>query len=228
MLWRVLPLGGDRLAGVGYDRDVRVENGTYRLPWVVYAFDPEGAGADTIARLAGSESFQFDEGVGVPLFAHDGHVAARDGRLYLGDSDSKRFDIRSSDGSLERIVRIPGYDLTLTADEVRAERAARMPGSDAPPFIRAAVESMPEPTTRPAYSALLVDADGDVWAPEHHGYSEAGRPTACVVFGPDGAWLGSVMVPARFTPLEIGRDYVLGVRRDDVDAEHVQVLKLNR
>jgi hypothetical protein len=36
------------------------------------------------------------------------------------------------------------------------------------------------------------------------------------------------MVPARFTPLEIGRDYVLGVRRDDVDAEHVQVLKLNR
>jgi hypothetical protein len=87
---------------------------------------------------------------------------------------------------------------------------------------------MPSPATRPAYSNLLPGPDGDVWAPEHHGYSEAGRATACVVFGPDGAWLGSVMLPARFTPLEIGRDYVLGVRRDDVDAEHVQVLMLNR
>lgn len=228
MVRHLLVLGGDRLVGIGYGLDVDVENGVYRLPYVVFTFDADGASADTIARLAGYESFQFDEGDGQPLFAHDGQVAAHDGRLYIGDADSMRFEVRAPDGTLERIVDVPGYDLRLSSDAVAAERRARMPGPEAPPFIRRAVESMPDPATRPAYSRLLVDPDGNVWAPRYHGYSEADLPTDCIVFDADGAWLGSVRLPARFTPLEIGADYVLGVRRDDVDAEHVEMLRLDR
>lgn len=35
-------------------------------------------------------------------------------------------------------------------------------------------------------------------------------------------------MPDRFTVFEIGRDYLLGVRRDDLDVEHVQLLRLDR
>jgi hypothetical protein len=54
------------------------------------------------------------------------------------------------------------------------------------------------------------------------------EPRKWEVFDPAGAWLGTLSTPARFSVLEIGRDYVLGVRRDDLDVEHVQVLRLRR
>lgn len=38
----------------------------------------------------------------------------------------------------------------------------------------------------------------------------------------------SVTTPARFTVLEVGEDYVLGVRRDSLDVEHLQALRLHR
>ena len=34
--------------------------------------------------------------------------------------------------------------------------------------------------------------------------------------------------PARFTVLDIGRDYVLGLRTDDLDVEHVEVYRITR
>ena len=54
------------------------------------------------------------------------------------------------------------------------------------------------------------------------------EPNAWDVFSADGAWLGRVHTPGRFRVLEIGSDYMLGVRKDDLDVEHVQVLALTR
>jgi hypothetical protein len=42
------------------------------------------------------------------------------------------------------------------------------------------------------------------------------------VFDPSGKLLGAVAMPPGFAPSEIGRDYVLGVWKDDVGLEHVR------
>jgi hypothetical protein len=48
------------------------------------------------------------------------------------------------------------------------------------------------------------------------------------VFTAEGEWLGAVRLPARFMAHEFGIDYVLGVEKDELDAEHVLVLRLRR
>ncbi|MEJ2239140.1 MAG: hypothetical protein P8X82_12650, partial [Gemmatimonadales bacterium] len=104
-------------------------------------------------------------------------------------------------------------------------------GDDPSPRRRAYVDDLLVPDKKPAYSELLVDARGCVWAAEHVGELTgwlAMDPRKWEVFSADGEWLGSVLSPRRFTVFEIGDDYVLGVFRDDVDVEHVQLLRLHR
>mgnify|MGYP000585237481 CR=1 FL=1 len=78
--------------------------------------------------------------------------------------------------------------------------------------------------TLPAFSPLLLDRLGRLWAraPAAIDGAVAGslndyaiRPSTWSVFSANGAWLGDVAMPARFTPTDIGADYVLGVARDD-------------
>ncbi len=148
--------------------------------------------------------------------------------MFVGDADSLEIRVLDDDGGLVMIMRVPGHDLRLTADDLAAERTALMPPADAPASRREPALTMPDRETRPAYSDLLVDELGFVWAPEHHAIVERDDPTDCFVFGPDGEWLGTVRLPARFTVFEVGSDHVLGVRRDGNDVEHVQMLRLAR
>jgi hypothetical protein len=53
-------------------------------------------------------------------------------------------------------------------------------------------------------------------------------PTAWRVFDPSGIWLGTVTLPARFNPMDIGKDYVLGLWRDEDDVEHIRIYRLRK
>lgn len=48
------------------------------------------------------------------------------------------------------------------------------------------------------------------------------------VFRPDGVYLGTVKLPQGFNVMEIGADHVLGVARDEMGVEYVQVYGLDR
>ena len=48
------------------------------------------------------------------------------------------------------------------------------------------------------------------------------------IFDATGRWTGTVELPARFRPTEVGPDYLLGVMTDDLDIQSVQLLHLNR
>ena len=51
-------------------------------------------------------------------------------------------------------------------------------------------------------------------------------PTGWRVFDRTGRWSGTVTMPARFNPMDIGSDYVLGLWRDEDDVEHVRLYRL--
>ena len=75
---------------------------------------------------------------------------------------------------------------------------------------------------------MLVDPSGAVWLELHRGVSERDRPQEWLILDADGAWLGTVEVPDRFSVTDITMETVLGVWRDELDVEHPQVLRLRR
>jgi hypothetical protein len=102
------------------------------------------------------------------------------------------------------------------------------PERPAPPAILRLIESMPIPDHRPAYSRLVMDSDGFVWAAQYHRRVHSGYSVNWEVFSPEGEWLGGFTTPSGLTVFEIGSDYLLGVYRDELDVEHVQLYGLTR
>ena len=79
---------------------------------------------------------------------------------------------------------------------------------------------MPLPEMMPVFSRLLVDEVGWLWA-ELYRY-DVRAPVRWLVFGADGEGLGSVDMAPDLEVREIGRDFVLGVWRDQLDVKYVR------
>ena len=74
--------------------------------------------------------------------------------------------------------------------------------------------------------AFRVTANGGLWVPrfaaafDHLGMWD--------VFGPDGIFLGSMTLPERFRPIDVGVDYVIGLWTNADGVEYVRVYGLDR
>lgn len=162
---------------------------------------------------------------GTPPFGRStSHAVAPDG-FHVGDQET--FEVRShdADGSLRQIVRLNGVGLALTPEVVAAARAeSRDPANPTPAWAERLWDHLP--STRPAYSRLLVDASGYLWVAEH--VAVAAPPRNWLVFSPAGALLGLVEVPAGLRVTEIGVDHVLGVSHDDMGVERIHRYGLRR
>ncbi len=200
-------------------------------------YDLSGALIDSLGEIAGYEDVSRvidDRPIsGPPLFAGEGHLAANHDVILHGSADLMEVRELSVTGDVVRILRIPDYPLSLTDEEVTAEREAQFdmelpPGATFPPFMRQFIEELPTPAARPAYSDILVDPSGAIWLELYRGRSEQDRPQAWLVLDADGTWLGTVDVPNDFAVMDITMDAVLGVWRDELDVEHPQVLTLTR
>jgi hypothetical protein len=79
----------------------------------------------------------------------------------------------------------------------------------------------------PAYAPEIhVDSDLNLWVRE---YTRPGdREWSYSVFSADGVLLGTLRMPTALTILDIGADYVLGLRRDEFDVEYVQLHELRK
>ncbi len=100
-----------------------------------------------------------------------------------------------------------------------------------------ALDEHPEvPTHKPLFDRLLLDDRGGIWArvfpEESFGLFDSRLPGPIIftetwtVFDPAGVWLGDLTLPERFELHTVGRDRLLGVARDSLDTETVQVLRI--
>ncbi len=208
-----------------------------RSPHALVRYDRAGERIDSLGETAGGEEVARvidDRPIsGPPLFPREGHVAANDDVILEGSADVMEVRERSVTGDVVRILRIPDYPLSLTDEEVAAEREAQFdmelpPGATLPPFLRQFIEELPAPAARPAYADILVDPAGAVWLELYRGRSEQDRPQAWLVLDADGTWLGTVNAPNGFAVMDVTMDAVLGVWTDELGVEHPQVLTLAR
>ena len=246
---RTLPLGGELSAvgAVGRLPDGRfvvrefwsgaageaeLRQGLRRDPAAIALLAPDGSLADTVAVVHGREVFIRSENgravMSAPFFARTASAAIRGGGVIVGDQERFQLDVYGARGTLERSMRLPGRDLSISradVDRLIEEEIERRPAPERAGFRRD-LEAIDVPPTRPAFGDLLVDDAGCVWAAEYARWPRF--PAAWTVLDPDGRWLGTVTMPERFRPLHVGVDWVLGIWRDELDVERVRLYRLAR
>ncbi len=155
-------------------------------------------------------------------------LAFADGEdLYVGTGEGYEIRIHDQTGRLHTILR-RAYDPRPVTDEMIATLKQERLDAAQSPESRTRIERQwadtPFPAVLPPHGRrLLHDAADNLWIEE---YQARGDMPAWSVFNAEGRWLGIVEFSGGFRPLDIGRDYVLGVRRDDLDVEHVQLYDL--
>ena len=99
-----------------------------------------------------------------------------------------------------------------------------------------------EGTPYPAVEALQVDTEGNLWVREWS-TTDSDHPDQWSVFSPRGRWLGTLRAPGSergnpifcttgggflHAPCWIGKEFFLGVTRDDMDVESVVGYRIDR
>lgn len=131
-------------------------------------------------------------------------------------------------GTPRRIVRLGEAPVLRTEDHLEAH--VRNSGRRAPDetSIRGMMETyreMPMPDRLPGYTQLRFADTGELWARRY--LLPGGDMIQWDVFGTDGHHLGRVQVPASFRIQEVSRNQVVGIARDDLGVERVEVRDLN-
>ncbi|MGH7503576.1 MAG: hypothetical protein ACREL7_17755 [Longimicrobiales bacterium] len=202
--------------------------------WFVMYRGPD-VPTDTIGRYALGE--QPGMAGGRRRAYHFGHrlqfALARD-RIYMGWSESYEIGEYTVGGKLLRLIRRAHQPQPVTAEVkaqfrtdyealVRAEEGDRVTPETLNDYL-AFVDDADYPAYLPAYSALRVDPEGNLWAEDYRIYTQS--ESRWTVFDPTGRWLGTVEMPDGLQVLEIGRDYVLGLLKDEMDVERVSMYTL--
>ncbi len=202
--------------------------GHTRLPAAIITATLASSDPDTIAIVPAEETILFGGGgSGGILYGKDASVAVAGNTIVLGTAERLEIMWLDGKGRLTQLAKVPAFDLSIPADELKRERNFLL-GAHPSPQVVARVDAMPVLTERPAYKSLVGDPTGAVWAAPHIPFSDRETNRPWQVFASSGEWLGPFTMPAGFRPHDIGRDYLLGVQADSLGVEQIRLLRLRR
>jgi hypothetical protein len=199
-----------------------------------YYADRAGVAATTLGTFPGNDMFVKVDGRNVLArslpFGRSQSIAVAGDRFYFGSGDAFKVEVYRPDGALERIIRFDRAPRAVTSADIEAAKNAEIAGSDNPEE-RASIESlyaeMPIPSTMPAFSGLRVDQDGNLWVGSYRAPGEEERIT-WTVFDESGRLLSELRTPVGFTPFQIGSDWALGRRMDELEIERIELYRLRK
>ena len=133
-------------------------------------------------------------------------------------------------GTVGRIVRLDRSPEPVRSGELDAWIDSVAARSDDPAatrqWLRERYDGVDLPDTKPTWVDLRTGPAGDLWLREYA--QAADGPERWTVFDSAGAWLGTLTMPERFDLHQVGADLVLGVARDELDMEVVELYPLDR
>lgn len=143
-------------------------------------------------------------------------VAVGADRLYV--SDPRVFEVRVFDMHGTEYERIVHDVVPISISYEMLEGVASRVLSQVPRRVL--------PDYQPAIGSILVDDHGMLWVAEYD-LSDA-KESVWWIFEHSGVLRAKAILPARFRPMHIGDDFVLGVWRDAIDVEYVRMYALRR
>ncbi|MEX2609193.1 MAG: hypothetical protein WEA24_04545 [Gemmatimonadota bacterium] len=201
-----------------------------RFVWV----DAGLSRSDTLGIYGGIEQFGAEVGtespyyIVHPLYAWTWVAAgAEPPRFYSAANPSYTIDMAGPGGE-RRLIRRQGAVRPVTPELREAAWEyldAREGGRENQRWNRARSQVM-DPDSIPAVQGLAVDTEGNLWVKRSHGLEEG--PVVHDVFDPEGRFFGAVRLPHGLNVLEIGADYVLGMRLDAMDVPVIELYGLTR
>lgn len=168
------------------------------------------------------------------LYRHVFDPFERDDRVAVGGSppvvaalrhDRYELTFMTTAGDTLRIVRRHGGAMEPSGEVLAAfyQRMSDMLNNVTPAVVE---EYFPAPDSIPRGKSLLVDQSGNTWVGMWQlGEAETGHDTY-EVFLADGRLLGEVAVPAGSELMDIGEDYVLLARTDEMDVPFIELYGL--
>ncbi len=148
-------------------------------------------------------------------------------------TQNTRYEIRvfAQDGSLARIVRREHVTRPPTDADVEGyieARVSRIADPETQASERERFAPVPVSDHLPAFASMMADGLDHLWVEEYEAPGEELPGVIWCVFDPDGEVLGFVETPEGLLIYEIGEDYILGLARDEMDVEFIQVWPLER
>lgn len=223
----------------------QAREGSFRDSVSALRYGPDGQVRDTIGRFPGVEMEQLTMTMGTQSFSAPSPVplgrqtvaVAQGDRFYLAQNNAWELEVRRIDGKLIRLIRVDTRPGPITPDDITAHRKAQLEQIEAIPMmrnvpegvksqIRARIEQAKYPATLPFVSALLIDAEGNIWVQEVQ--PPRVKSSVFAVVDSSGRLLGRVTMPADFRAATIGTDAVYGVWRDSDDVQHVRAYPLRK
>jgi hypothetical protein len=219
--------GASFLAMTGFDR--MFGSGERRDTITLYVFDDAGALADSLNTYAGPERFfHRQDGFAFtfePIFGRTAVAHSEGGRTVVASTDDFAFDVYDGRTLYARVRadRAPAPADAAAAARRRAGIATR----GAPPgFDMARIAALvPMRPTLPAFDDVRVDRTGDVWVRD---YPLDEAPQRWTIFADGVRPVARVVLPAGVSLLQVGKDYVLALHRDELGIESVLLLELDR
>jgi hypothetical protein len=154
--------------------------------------------------------------------------AVSDDRVYVGTQDTYQIECYDMQGRLTAIARVVREPHLVTKEIIERYVRGRLTGVHERERAQRErqLAALPYPDTMPAYGAMLVDSDENLWVAEYLPFGD-GTPT-WTVFDSDHRMLGTVETPRGLAVHQIGTDFVIGSYRDEEDAYHIRVYRLEK
>lgn len=92
-------------------------------------------------------------------------------------------------------------------------------------FVADRTENVPYPDSLPLVGGIKTTESGLVWLEHYRPFSDEDGPAIYSVYFRDGQWLNDLQVPPGFKVFDIGNDRILGMVKDELDIEYIQVLR---
>ena len=209
-----------------------IKLGLFRMAFTFYRFDGTGDLVDTLGVYPGFELYVVPSQGGVPsTYSHPISRATYfqflpDG-YYVADNDTYEVQKYAPDGKLQQIVRRLTVPVQVEPQHVQTwveRQFAGVTDDDRRRSLEQMYRDMPLPETSPAYGGMALSVEGDLWVREYD--LPGNEANNWSVFDAEGTLQGTLGLPPRFQPLDIGSDYILGLWRDADDVEHVRMYEL--
>jgi hypothetical protein len=227
----VLLPNGNLLAPQYSRKEGNSQNPALHRPLLRYSILDLPTGKVTPLHTGGGIAQQFGNGrpIVMPFTPHEQQAIGAD-RVYVGDNDSTVIHAFTLDGKPAGDFIVADKATPVTAADLASYKERELEWATQNKMPKADFEQRwavgPKPKRHPYWGTAIVDRASALWVSTSPRTDEI--PLTWTAFDRDGRRLGSITMPARFTPKEIGSDYILGVQRDEDGVETIAMYSLRR